>query len=51
MTILGYDIPGKTLLAKNSFGTDWGDQGYCLVPFEYLDAFVFETWCFDIKLS
>ena len=49
MTIVGYDIPKKQFLVKNSFGTDWGDMGYGWLPFDYVEDKGFEKWVFDIN--
>ncbi len=39
MLIVGYDMPSKTWLVRNSWGAGWGDQGYFRVPFATLDAY------------
>lgn len=36
MLIIGYT--GNFFIVKNSWGTDWGDQGYCYVPKNVLAA-------------
>lgn len=48
MAIVGYDLAEKYVIAKNSFGTDWGLNGYCYIPFDYIDNQCFEQWIFDI---
>lgn len=48
MVIVGYDISDQRFLVKNSFGTNWGMAGYCWMPFDYAEQYVFERWCFDI---
>lgn len=48
LCIVGYDLDRLAFLVKNSFGTDWGDAGYCWMPFEYANQYVFERWVFDI---
>ena len=48
MCLVGYDMDKKYLLAKNSFGTDWGMQGYCWIPFGYAQDHMFDMWVFDL---
>ena len=33
---VGYDMNNKTFIVRNSWGTGWGDKGYCYFPFGYL---------------
>lgn len=46
--VVGYSIPKQQFIIKNSFGTDWGDNGYAYVPFDYVKNYVFEAWSIDI---
>lgn len=46
--IVGYSMEKEQFIIKNSFGTDWGDNGYAYVPFDYVKHYVFESWCLDI---
>ncbi len=39
MLIVGYDLPSKTWLIRNSWGPNWGDQGYFRCPFATLEAY------------
>ena len=36
MLIVGYTK--DNFIVKNSWGTEWGDKGYCYIPFEYLTS-------------
>ena len=36
MTIVGYNDTNKTFKCANSWGTFWGDRGYCYIPYGYL---------------
>lgn len=49
MVIVGYSVDSKWYIAKNSFGVQWGDQGYCYLPFDYADTHGFEMWNFQIS--
>jgi len=38
MLIVGYDNPERMFIVRNSWGAEWGDQGYCRIPFDVMDA-------------
>jgi C1A family cysteine protease len=46
--VVGYSVANQTFLIKNSFGVDWGAQGYARLPFEYVEKYAFDKWIFDI---
>jgi C1A family cysteine protease len=48
MCLVGYNLYNHQFLAKNSFGTDWGDNGYCWIPFKYFSMYSYDRWVFDI---
>jgi C1A family cysteine protease len=48
MCMVGYDLKKRLFLAKNSFGSTWGDNGYCWIPFDYLRQEGYDIWTFDI---
>lgn len=48
MCLVGYDLDNRFFIAKNSFGVDWGDQGYCQIPFKYFAYYSYDIWTFDI---
>jgi len=33
---VGYDDENKVFIVRNSWGTEWGDQGYFYLPYEYM---------------
>jgi C1A family cysteine protease len=51
VTIVGYDNDRKYFICRNSFGEDWGDQGYFYMPYDYTKMYAMDAWKFDIKLS
>lgn len=34
--LVGYDVPSKQWIVRNSWGNGWGQAGYFTMPFEYL---------------
>ncbi len=39
MLIVGYDTDAKVFIVRNSWGTAWGNGGYCEVPFREMALF------------
>lgn len=37
VTIVGYSDANSTYLIRNSWGKEWGDGGYCRVPYDYVN--------------
>jgi C1A family cysteine protease len=33
---VGYDNTKRVFIIRNSWGTTWGQKGYCTMPYEYL---------------
>lgn len=36
MLCVGYSDKDKMFIVRNSWGTDWGEQGYCYIPYDYV---------------
>jgi len=36
MLCVGYLDAHKLFIVRNSWGEDWGDQGYCYIPYDYM---------------
>jgi C1A family cysteine protease len=34
VSIVGYDDDKKHLIIRNSWGSDWGENGYCYMPYD-----------------
>lgn len=41
---VGYNIGKRRFLVRNSWGSDWGMNGYCTMPFEYLEKLAGDFW-------
>lgn len=48
VAIVGYSLPKQQFIIKNSFGAEWGENGYAYMPFEYFNKYVFERWMFNV---
>lgn len=51
ITLVGYNLAKKQIIARNSFGEDWGDHGYFYVSFDYVEKYFNDCWMFDINVS
>lgn len=47
MLIVGYDDTKKHFIIRNSWGSRWGDRGYCYIPYAYMEE-ARDMWCFEI---
>ncbi|CAF5116687.1 unnamed protein product, partial [Rotaria sp. Silwood1] len=45
MLAVGYNDESRTFTVRNSWGENWGDKGYCYMPYDYLTN---QTYCFDV---
>ena len=48
LLIVGYNEEEKLFKLRNSWGTDFGDNGYCYAPFDYIDNTTFCSEAFII---
>ncbi len=37
MVIVGFDDKIQCFLVRNSWGAEWGEQGYCYIPYDYIE--------------
>jgi C1A family cysteine protease len=46
MLAVGYDDDARTFIVRNSWGRDWGEDGYCFLPYDYVASrrFCDEAW-------
>jgi hypothetical protein len=46
MLCVGYSDEDEVFVVRNSWGPDWGDQGYCYIPYGYLSnpKFMHDAW-------
>lgn len=52
MVIVGYSDKDKVFIVRNSWGTDFGDRGYCYIPYTYvLDTTQNSMCCIITKIS
>ena len=51
MVLVGYNLNKQLVVARNSFGPDWGRHGHCWIPFEYIKKYTLDSWIFDIEIS
>lgn len=50
IAIWGYDQKAQMYIVRNSWGPDWGDKGYCYMPFDYIHSnnLCDDFWCVEL---
>ena len=52
MTACGYSDADKLFIVRNSWGTEFGDGGYCYIPYSYMtDRRLIRTCCIITEIS
>jgi len=46
IVLTGYDLEKKVLFFKNSWGKEWGNEGYGKIPFDYVDKYAYPLQLF-----
>lgn len=44
MLAVGYNDPKQHVIVRNSWGDQWGDNGYCYIPYRYFEKYVTDMW-------
>jgi C1A family cysteine protease len=48
----GFQDSKKRIIFKNSWGRSWGKSGYGLLPYEYINDFLWDAWtCKDVSMT
>ena len=42
--MVGYDDAKQQFIFRNSYGEDWGDQGYGFMPYDFVMKYCFDFW-------
>ena len=47
MLVVGYDNHTDCFIVRNSWGSNWGDNGYCYIPTNYFNRYAYDLWTID----
>ncbi len=51
LLLVGYDDRRHVFVVRNSWGSDWGDRGYCYMPYDYVLNREWTRSCWAIRLT
>ncbi|CAF2099792.1 unnamed protein product [Rotaria magnacalcarata] len=51
MLAVGYSDSSQAFIVRNSFGKEWGDKGYCYIPYEYMKSETRCSFLYTLKLT
>lgn len=51
MCLVGYDNSTNCYIARNSWDTSWGDDGYCYIPYDYFNEHSHERRVLNYKVK
>lgn len=49
MLCVGYSDTRQVFIVRNSWGADWGDEGYCYIPYAYMTNPAYCRSCWTIR--
>jgi len=47
--IVGHDDDKQWFIDRNSWGTGWGDKGYCYIPYKYIEKYGSDFWTVRVE--
>jgi C1A family cysteine protease len=51
ISIVGYNDQGRYWIIRNSWGADWGEQGFARISYDDKSGIAGSTWAFETKAS
>lgn len=49
MLIVGYSVEHESYIVRNSWGTSWGQSGYCRIPAAYIENTAYTSDCWIVN--
>jgi C1A family cysteine protease len=44
MLVIGYDDERQSFIVRNSWGSNWADNGYCYIPYDWFRLYAWDMW-------